>query len=349
MTFRRNFLGSLLLILAIAAGYSGYWLYAAGALEDGFASWRLARAAEGYAVGHGDVRVRGYPTALLLHVAAPSVESKADKWRWSGDRVTVELQPWDWRRYRVEAFGRQTLDLFLAGRPHRLWAQAETAAFVGHARGGRWLAEGAVLVEKLRVQDGDAREVVRAAKLRGHARQATDDGSGPVDPALDVTVTARSITLAPALRGPLGAEIVKLDAIGQVLGKLPPGIDRAAVNAWRRDGGAVELTRVHLVWGALDLRANGTVTVDSEMRPLGAMTAEIRGYRQTVSALEQARLLRRNQAAASRLALDLLSKPDRDGAGRVVTVPVTAQTGALFLGPVRLLRLPPIAFPAPSG
>ena len=49
--------------------------------------------------------------------------------------------------------------------------------------------------------------------------------------------------------------------------------------------------------------------------------------------------------AGTQLALDLLSRRDEGDNRRVVTVPVAAQNGALYLGPVRLLKLPPIPFP----
>jgi hypothetical protein len=85
------------------------------------------------------------------------------------------------------------------------------------------------------------------------------------------------------------------------------------------------------------------------MRPLGALTADIRGHTETINVLERARLLQRKVAATSRIALSLLAKPDKDGTGSVLTIPVTAQDGRLYLGFVRLLALPPIPFPAPSG
>ena len=84
---------------------------------------------------------------------------------------------------------------------------------------------------------------------------------------------------------------------------------------------------------------------DERLRPLGAVSAEIRGYGETLTALESAQMVPPRAAAGSRLALDLLSRPDGGGGRRVVTVPVSAQNGALYLGPVRMVRLEPIPFP----
>ena len=100
-----------------------------------------------------------------------------------------------------------------------------------------------------------------------------------------------------------------------------------------------------MVWGALDLRANGTMALDADMRPLGALTADIRGYEEALEAMAEAGMLRRNILPASRVALNLLAKTDESDGRKVLTVPLTAQDGALFLGPIKLSDLPAVITP----
>ena len=84
------------------------------------------------------------------------------------------------------------------------------------------------------------------------------------------------------------------------------------------------------------------LAADGGMRPLGALTADIRGYEETLQALAEAALIRRDVLPASRVALNLLAKTDETDGRRVLTVPLTAQDGALYLGPIKLLALPPV-------
>ena len=102
---------------------------------------------------------------------------------------------------------------------------------------------------------------------------------------------------------------------------------------------------LNLIWGGLDLRANGTVALDPELRPLGALTADIRGYEEALEALAEARLIRRDILPASRITLNLLAKTSETDGRRVLTVPVNAQGGGLYLGPIKLAELPVLLNP----
>src|SRR3546814_11802892 len=82
------------------------------------------------------------------------------------------------------------------------------------------------------------------------------------------------------------------------MGALPPGPPSQAIEAWRQNGGTVEIPWLNLVWGPLDLRAKGTATLDGRMRPLGALTADIRGYRETLTAFASAGLVPPDTALA---------------------------------------------------
>src|SRR3546814_20885801 len=83
------------------------------------------------------------------------------------------------------------------------------------------------------------------------------------------------------------------------MGALPPGPPSQAIEAWRQNGGTVEIPWLNLVWGPLDLRAKGTATLDGRMRPLGALTADIRGYRETLTAFSSAGLVPPDTALAA--------------------------------------------------
>ena len=129
------------------------------------------------------------------------------------------------------------------------------------------------------------------------------------------------------------------------MGVIPPGPPAEAVAGWRDDGGTVELERLVLEWGPLELEASGTLALDPAMQPIGSLTAEIRGYAETLDALVQAGAAPPRDAAIAKVVLNLLAKTPPDGGPPVLTVPLTAQDGRLFVGPVALLELPPIEWP----
>ena len=150
------------------------------------------------------------------------------------------------------------------------------------------------------------------------------------------------------LRLPLGQTIARLDLDARLRGGLPRDFGKAAVEAWRRGGGAVEIEASDLRWGPAGMQAAGTVMLDEQMRLAGSLRTVLQGYAETVAALEAAQLIRRRDAATVHIALDLLARRGPDGA-RVVSLPVTARNGAVYFGPVRVFKLRPIPLWAPSA
>ena len=94
-------------------------------------------------------------------------------------------------------------------------------------------------------------------------------------------------------------------------------------------------------WGALSVDAVGTLSLDDELRPLAAMTAEIVGYAALLEALARTGAIKARDASLATTALGLLAKPGPNGT-RVLTLALTAQNGTLFVGPLALLRLAPV-------
>lgn len=349
MFLRPILLGPSLLILLLGVGYPLFWFYVAGQVEDGFLRWRDARNQKGYVVEHGALDVGGFPGAVRLKIAAPAIASTKDGWSVRSFGAVFEIQPWNWRRYRVEATGPHQLTGVVQGRPLQVAAETGSAWFIGRVNSRGRMAEGAANIQDLLVSQPDGDQLSATKHVQAQLRWPDDTASsGP--PSFDLTVQASDTQLAKKISGPLGPDLRIFRLSGTLNGKPPGKLQRDALDAWRQDGGTIDIRQIALGWGALDMTANGTLALDAALRPLGAFTAEIRGHRAMLSALEQNGKLRRREASAARLALDLLSKPGGNGDGRrVVTVPLTAQKGRLYLGPVRLLKLPPILPPAPSG
>jgi len=157
------------------------------------------------------------------------------------------------------------------------------------------------------------------------------------------------VLLGAPIETPLDRQIQEIAMVFTVKGALPETFLRDAIDAWRRGGGTLDLSHFQINWGKLSLRAKGMLSLDEALRPLGALTADIKGYAETLSALERAHILQRKAVAGTQLALDLLSRRDDGDSRRVVTVLVAAQNGALYFGPVRLLKLAPIPFPVRPG
>src|SRR5262249_43224440 len=122
---------------------------------------------------------------------------------------------------------------------------------------------------------------------------------------------------------------------------LPPTVAQLA--AWSDAGGTVEVSRLDVAWGPLTLASSGTLALDRDLQPIGALSAKVRGFDRALDAFAAAGQLAPNQASVAKVALGWLAQPEKDGE-KVVTAPISAQDGWIYFGPLRFARVPRVTW-----
>ncbi len=348
MNTRRWIVWASIAIAAIVLGYGGAWVYAAGLMRDAVERWAADRRTGGWTVTHGPVAVEGFPFALRARIKAPHMaRNEAGEFRaWDGPAVTVTLRPWDMRRIDFSAPGTHRFR-FGPGRRRR------DATVTARRAAGRAILDAAGRVQRLSIMLGGAALAPTrdgpetAARVVRVTLGTPRDGADPAPeshrrPSLRLTVEIADIDLPPTVRPALGRRIEKFALVAVVKGRFAVGPPAEALAAWRRDGGVIEVERLGLAWAALDVDADGTLALDRKLQPVGAMTARITGFRETVDALVAAGAVRPRDAMTAKIVLGVLAKTPEDGGPPRITAPLSAQDGALYIGPVRLFHLPAI-------
>jgi hypothetical protein len=87
------------------------------------------------------------------------------------------------------------------------------------------------------------------------------------------------------------------------------------------------------------------MALDGDMQPIGALTARIGGFFETIDALRAKGMLGAREAVTAKLVLGVLSKRPAGGGARILTVPLSLQHRTLYAGPVALGRVPRLAWP----
>ena len=336
-----------LALLAAALGYYVYWNEVADRARLAMLRWVDQRRAAGFEIQHGALRIGGFPYRIEIEVAAPLIADPdaPQAWRWQGEQVRGILQPWNLRHLILEFPGEHRVDWRENGRARFAAGRAGQAraslVFDGAGRWDRIAGEAAAL--DLATDLGPV-SAVRAELHVRHSPTSADD--------VDVAVEVQNLQLPEdSVPAPMGRTVTRARAIGMVAGPWPAGPFASALERWRDEGGAVELRSVEVKWAAFELQGDGTLTLDKEMRPLAALATEVKGYGALLETLAAAGRMRASDARTARFALDLLAKNGDDGR-RALSVPVSAQDGRLFLGPVAVLRLAPVlsaASPPPSS
>jgi hypothetical protein len=359
MARRRLILISLAAALAlVAAGYTALWLYAAHAVRAGLVQWTDAARAAGMTVEYGTPELSGFPLALRFAVARPHVVGPHELWHWSGDGIEAEVWPWAFRTVRVRPIARQEASFPVAGGVETLATDDETAEIVASFDGSGRFTYGTVDAARLTIARSLARPgaapapspaPITVAGLHmalGVPTLPDMPAAGPDLPAsLALTFAADDLDLPEAAASPFGSHVRQIAIELQIMGKIAPGPPRAALAAWRDAGGTLELRRLDLDWGPLDVSGNATVALDGNLQPEGAAGTTIRGYDATIKALVARGLIGPQTGVFLSAALTLMAEGQHNRDPSALSVPLSIQHQRLFVGPFGLMNVPAIDWP----
>lgn len=332
----------------VVGAYSAYWLIAAGKIEHGLERWAEERRAEGYEVELGHPVITGFPTRFRVDIPHPLIGREASGWIWQAERLRAEAPPWRVGAMEFTLSGRHALRLLRGD----LWQDIACAIERGRAD-LRVDSKGRLTDLDIEISDYEIDSPEFAAPATGRALTLSIRRDYPETPdhqseTVSLSLRLDRLTLPPDMYLGLGKEIerVALDAV--VKGPLTDAKLSRALADWRDAGGTVEVERLELRWGPVELETNGTLALDPEMRPLGAFAAKITGYGDVVDALVMNKLVPLGDAFLFKIAFHLLAKPTEPGGPPTLDLPLTVQDGNLAVGTVRLMEIPPLLPPETS-
>lgn len=357
---RRLALFLIVFVLVSALAWTGYWIHGAARLQDGVLAWAEMRREAGDAVALGEVSVSGFPLRFDLALSAPTVGTRKDgkPLIWQGPPTTVTFRPWNFDRFTFKAGGRHRIAHAEPDLPTPIVIDAGEASGAGRiAPDGRLavldLAFRSVRLgteqrpDMLRFERADSKVRLPAAAGLSDSRARVEPGDVLDDAALHIEIA--DLTLPQEAEGPLGKKVELIALRLGVRGTVSNDAPDAALIAWRDSGGTVEIYEQRVVWGELHIDASGTFALDAEMRPLGALTARITGYTQTLDALVAIGAMERRAAEIAKFLLGMMSEWPDDSGKPVLIMPLSAQDGIFSVGPINLFRLPPLRWaPLPS-
>ena len=341
---RRIALKAGLALGALIALYGAGWTYLAGRFADGVRGFLAAQQGEGVTLAYADIALGGFPGRLEAHLIAPTVTLRLANrtWIWRPPQVMFSARPWAMDRVTLDLSGEHAVAPADASGLPRLKAHARALSIEARLAGAD-VTQLVLRVSDFRLDSRSGREKFALARLRADWRRAEIQSA---DPQLDhlrasqsFEVLAEGIRMPPAARLPLADQIARVFVAGEVKGRpaLETGID--ALRRWRDDGGTVELRRIEGRWGALALGGEGTLALDGAFQPVGAFTARIEGFSETLDALRASGAMSGRDALTAKVVLTALAR--REGEGRpYLTLPVALQERRLYVGPVALLTVP---------
>ena len=342
-------------ISVAALVYTVLWFAGASQLKSGVEEWIAQRPATGLSATVGRLEIGGYPLAFKLIARDPKLVflpppgSGQAAWSAGFARAVAETAPWRPREFRIELTGEHNFE-FGSG-PGRQALRGET----GRVRAAAAFdSEGfpeflSLDLQEIDLENGRGRPAYAIASARLSARRRPDgDGEG-FTPDLRFTIAADGVN-APALkRLPLGNALQRVLLEARLVGDFPLENVLESLGAWRDRGGTLELDKLDIRYGRLGVQASGTLAVDRNLQPIGALTARLEGFLGTIDALREAGIIRPRDAAMAKLVLGALARRPAGGGPRTLSLPLSVQDRKLSAGPVPLMDIPEIRWPEGAG
>ncbi|SVE27637.1 uncharacterized protein METZ01_LOCUS480491, partial [marine metagenome] len=112
VTIRRLLIALVGFVTLAVAAHGVYWWVIADVLHKGVSTWVEERRAAGWTISHAAPVIDGYPTRVRAiiddpDIVIPSVVSgDSVRWRWRSNRIGLEIQPWNKRKFSFSIVGR---------------------------------------------------------------------------------------------------------------------------------------------------------------------------------------------------------------------------------------------------
>lgn len=324
---RRILWAAILLPLA----WSGWWVWAANAVQRGTDAWFTDRRVEGWQADYSSLEVRGFPLRFDAHMTLPALADPETGLALSASGVDVAAPAWQPGDITValpedamtlsSPQGRATLQV-TAGTV-ALDVRPSQAMALDHLRlvAGAWSLAGPEGV------------VLQAEDLQASFVQSETEALR-----YTLTASARALQPGPVPRAALGVPDswpVSFDSfVLDMQLRFDRPWDRTAVEVARPQPRYIKLDLAEAVWGALELRAAADLQVDAEGVPAGALSLQARNWQDMLDLAERAGALHPTLTAQARNVLQALAGATGDP--RAIDVTLTLRDGRVWLGFVPL-------------
>jgi hypothetical protein len=348
----RRGLMTLVVLALLGIGYSAYWFLIATSMKDGVPAWLADRAGPALSFNYKQIEISGYPFTFRIIFHQPSAGSTrllaapgGESWRWRAGKVIAEMKPWNFNHFELNLSGTHDFSFNLPNLRGRYRGSVERA-----------------LIETEIRDDGIPRFInfdLRGLGLKG-VRKGENITAGDVkisarrrfpEPVTNKTATfvldldGKEITTPASLRWPLGQKIALMKGKARLMGELRNPQSLSSIEAWRDDGGIVELEAIEAKCGPLTVLTNGTLALDKNLQIQGALSARFQGFFATIDRLKKQQVIRLRDAAMAKLVLGVLSRRPSGGGPAVLSLPVNVENGKVTAQGLTLLEIGLIQWP----
>lgn len=317
-------------IVLAALAYTGVWFQMADGARERLDTTVAAAEQRGMAIDFASAETHGFPDRVGLRLEDLAVD---------GGNVPLHLQT---ARLRLAARAWAPEHILGEGKELRVtlndWRLSAPTSRMSWRRRSESRDLDIDFGQVRLVPRGQSANARTAKGLELHIRLPRNGGTG--ESSLLAPRRARIAVSSRALA--LGGDMTPIERLSgkSVLrGAIAYPFDRAALAAWRDDGGTLEIESLELAWGDLNAEATGSLSLDEAFRPIGAVTITVNDPAALLDKLVESGLVEAELARRVRPALVALG---RSRGGEPIELPLTLQEGRVLLSGIAIARTRPV-------
>lgn len=321
-----------LFFLAAAGGWSAYWFYLAGEVENRLDAWARAETARGAVVAYAPPKRHGFPTLMRIELNAASYAPANGGWRASTQRLDLHINVLNPQHLILKAEAPIAI-----ARADESATNIEADALIASLRTANGaLAQAGIEADNLRLDDPAKEGVFSIVKLVANVRP-----DARAEDQYQLALDATGVRLPRAVRSfeQFGLDVPRLHS-AIVVEHGAALLDNTAgdpLGPWRTAGGRLRFEALALAWGPVEVAGDGQGGLDDQRRVQGALRLPIEHPAPIFNALAQGPELDQS----TRQALTLLAA-GYALSGDDITLDLEANGGVLRLEGLPVRTLPPV-------
>ncbi len=321
----------LIAVVAAAALWSGYWWFGSRAVEIGLRGWLDSRPAAGWVANYASIRTQGFPNRFDTTIEGLELADPARGIAWSTPLFQIlrlSYRP----NHVIAVWPDEQIFSTSEGRVTVRTSQAR-ASLVFKPGLDLELDRATAVFENIRLESSTGWTAEAAeGRFAFHALEAEQYAQH----AVKLGIEAKGIHLVSAAAAPEDPVFVKLDT------------ELDFDSAWNRHTmearppalTALRLNLLQAVWGKLEFRAAGDLTVDAAGLASGNITIEAKNWRELLLAAVAAGWIAGSDFSVLETGLGLLAA--LSGESETLDATLTLRRGQISIGPVPLGTLRPL-------
>jgi hypothetical protein len=339
--------GPVALLALLVAGYSLYWQASADALRVGLDAANGREIMPGVTFAFAEKTVGGYPFRLdaVLSGVTFAHQGAQGETAWRTEKLALLMQSYGAGHFLFEAAGLQSF----------AWPDANGISRVlyvtpGTARASAILEDGKLQRFDLDVAEAEAKDAALSAPPGRNVavKRAQFHLRAREDHAIDVAIKLEGARIGPGFTPVLGPNLPLFMlkgslSHGEMLETLLADKDSAAnaCEAWRKAGGAFDVSGLSLKWGDTIADATATFAFDGDHRVMGAIDGFLSGRQALTEAAQHAVQLPQQERGPADATISVLAAMAADAHGRM-PMHLVMQNGAMMIGTEQVAAFEPL-------